>query len=343
MAGMPVIAADELLALGRQIFLGVGTPPDNAEQVAASLVGANLAGHDSHGVIRIPTYVELIHQGRLDPAARPSLLRQSRAIAVVDGQWAFGQLTARFAMRLAIEQAQTNGVGAVSAVNCNHIGRLGEWVEQAAAEATIGFATVSFYGPGAGAAAPHGAAEPIMSTNPVAFGLPGGRHGTVVADFATTVVAEGKLQVARAKGAPAPEGSILDAHGNPSTNPDDFYAGGALLPFAGHKGYGLSVVSELLSLAVGGAFARRQPQTESTSGAFFLCVDPAAFGALEDYTAASESLLGRIKAARPAPGVPEVLLPGEPEQRAREQRTRQGIAIDDTTWSRLQALRPSTV
>jgi len=194
---------------------------------------------------------------------------------------------------------------------------------------------VSMYGLGL-AAAPHGGAERAMSTNPIAFGLPSPTRGNVVADFATTTVAEGKLQVARAKGIAVPPGCIIDTHGEPSTSPQDFYDGGALLPFGGHKGYGLAVVSQLLSLALTGALAA--PQGEFSSGAFFVCVDPGVFGPRAAYGQAADDLLGQIKSVRPAPGFDEVLLPGEPEQRARAARA-DGVPVDDVTWGKLQALR----
>src|SRR3979411_2769996 len=136
------------------------------------------------------------------------------------------------------------------------------------------------------ARAPPGGGERAMSTNPIAFGLPSATTGSVVADFATTAVAEGKLQVARAKGIAVPPGSIIDAHGEPSTSPQDFYDGGALLPFGAHKGYGLAVVSQLLSLALTGALAA--PQGEFSSGAFFVCVDPGAFGPRAAYGQAAD-------------------------------------------------------
>jgi LDH2 family malate/lactate/ureidoglycolate dehydrogenase len=157
----------------------------------------------------------------------------------------------------------------------------------------------------------------------------------VVADFATTTVAEGKLQVARAKGIAVPPGCIIDAHGQPSTSPQDFYDGGALLPFGAHKGYGLAVVSQLLSLALTGALAA--PQGEFSSGAFFVCVDPGAFGPPAAYGESADQLLGQIKSVRPAPGFEAVLLPGEPEQRARAARA-DGVAVDDVTWGKLQEL-----
>jgi LDH2 family malate/lactate/ureidoglycolate dehydrogenase len=331
---MPLVAPDELRSMSRDIFVAAGVPAESAAQVAASLVDANLAGHDSHGVIRVSSYVEAVQHGRIVATATPEVVHQTASTAVVDGHWAFGQLTARCAMQVAIDKGQRSGLAGVSAVACNHIGRLGEWVEMAASAGCIGFATVSAQGQGL-IAAPFGGAERALGTNPIAFGLPSATRGAVVVDFATTTVAEGKLQVARAKGMDVPAGSIIDAAGRPSTSPGDFYAGGALLPFGGHKGYGLAVVSQLLSVALTGALG--YANGDFASGAFFWCVDPAAFGSREAYGEAADALLTRLKAVRAAPGFDQVMLPGEPEQRARAERA-VGIPIDDVTWSKLQAL-----
>ena len=239
-------------------------------------------------------------------------------------------------MELAAAKARQSGVAAVSAIGCNHIGRLGEWSELAAAEGVVGFCTVALSG-GTVHAAPFGGAERVMSTNPLSFGIPN-REGQppVLIDFATTAVAEGKLRVARAKGTQVPPGSILDREGRPSTDPDDFYNGGVMLPFGGHKGYGLAVAVELLSLALTGALPHKLGPF--ASGAFFLCVDPAAFGTREGYAEAAGELTARIKGIRPAPGFEEVLLPGEPEHRSRQARAA-GVPVDDATWQALEQVR----
>jgi LDH2 family malate/lactate/ureidoglycolate dehydrogenase len=157
----------------------------------------------------------------------------------------------------------------------------------------------------------------------------------VVSDFATTGVAEGKLRYAREKGVPLPEGWILDKEGRPSRDPADFYAGGTILPFGGHKGYALALVVELLSLALTGADATPQPDGWH-SGALFLCLNPAAFRPPEAYDRGVTSILQRVKAVPPAPGFEEVLLPGEPERRTRAERSRDGIPLPDATWETLR-------
>ena len=326
---MPTIPPAELRSLGRSVFSAIGSPDEVAEIVANSLVDANLAGHDSHGVIRIPSYVQQAREGRLDAKATPTVVQETPVIGVLDGRWGFGQVTARRSMELAAAKARQSGVAAVAAIRCTHIGRLGEWSEIAAAEGVVGFCTVSQIG-GSVHAAPYGGAERVMSTNPLSFGIPSTEgEPPVLIDFATTNVAEGKLRVARAKGTQVPPGSILDKDGRPSTDPNDFYDGGVMLPFGGHKGYGLAVTADLLSLALTGALPHKLGPF--ASGAFFFCVDPAAFGPREAYAESMAELTARIKHVRPAPGFEEVLLPGEPEHRSRQARSA-GIPIDDATW-----------
>lgn len=333
-------SAAELRRITEAIFQAAGAPADLAAEMGEALVGANLAGHDSHGVIRIPAYLGMIKEGQLDPKARPEIVKETATTALVDGKWAFGHVAAKYATNVAIKKAKEFGTAAVSIVRCNHIGRLGQWASQAAAEDVIALVVVGGSGGssrmGTGTAAPFGGAERALSTNPIAIGVPGG-HETpdMLVDFATTVVAEGKLQVARAKGAPVPPGAILDKHGNPTTNANDFYDGGMMLPFAGHKGYALSMFVEML----GGALSPGDEYNgEGRRGAAVIwAVDAFAFRSRDSYEQNADFVLQRIKRVKPAPGFDEVLLPGEPEARSAEARLKEGIPIADTTWEQIVA------
>jgi LDH2 family malate/lactate/ureidoglycolate dehydrogenase len=333
---MPTIASELLHAITAEIFRACGTPDDLADQVAGSLVNANLAGHDSHGVIRVPGYVKMIQERQLDPVARPEVIRETPGSALVDGKWAFGQVSIRNATEVVIRKAKATQAAVVAVVRCNHIGRLGEWTSLAAASDVIALVLAGGFGPWHAIAAPFGGATGVFSTNPLSFGVPGGKATPdVVVDFATTVVAEGKVHVAQAKGAALPPGSLLDRDGNPSTDPDDLSAGGVLLPFGGHKGYGLATVVELL----GGAFSPNRAYNPDLPGcAVLVGLDATTFQSLDEYEESTDYYLGRIKEVPPAPGFSEVLWPGEPEQRSRQQRLREGIPIPDTTWEALQSL-----
>ena len=329
-------SAAELRTITETIFKAAGAPADLAAEMGEALVGANLTGHDSHGVIRIPAYLRQIASGQLDPKARPEVIKETATTALVDGKWTFGHVAAKYGTSVAIKKAKEHGTAAVSIVRCNHIGRLGQWAAQASAEGVIAMVTVGGSGgnPGSrGAVAPFGGAEPAYSTNPIAIGVPGGESPDMLIDFATSVVAEGKLQVARAKGAPVPPNSILDKDGNPTTNAEDFYNGGMLLPIGGHKGYALAMFVEML----GGVFS---PGDEINGngrrgGAVIWAVDAFAFRSPESYADNADFVLERVKKIKPAPGVDEVLIPGEPEARSTAARLEEGIPVADTTWQQI--------
>jgi LDH2 family malate/lactate/ureidoglycolate dehydrogenase len=331
---MLTITADRLRAVTSRIFEAAGTPPDLAAQMADVLVESNLVGHDSHGVIRIPAYLEQIRRGTLIPSARPEVISETPGSALVDGKYGFGHIAAAFATEVAVRKAKEAKAVVVAIVRCNHIGRLGEWAERAAARDVIAIVVVGGSG-GPGLAAPYGGAARALGTNPISIGIPGGTMPDLLVDFATTAIAEGKVQVARAKGEPLPPGCILDKDGNPSTNPEDLYAGGMLLPFGGHKGYGLAMVVEML----GGALAPGVIYNGDgrRGGAVIIAVDATTFCTLADYESSADFTLRRIKAVPPARGFSEVLLPGEPERRSREQRLRNGIPVPEATWEAITA------
>ena len=329
MADMRLVAPGELERLTTRIFVAAGASEDLARTTAQHLIKANLSGHDSHGVIRIPSYLRQIAAGTLVPDGRPEVVQEWPGTAVIDGKRGFGQVAAAFGMDVAIRKAETAGIGAVAIRRCNHIGRLGHYSEQAAAHGYVAMITYGSAGPNSGHMAPFGGAARHLGTNPWSLGLPAGQARPVVVDFATTVVAEGKIQVARAKHAQLPAGSIVDKEGQPSTNPEDFYAGGMILPAGGHKGYGLSIFAAFL----GAALTAEQPATEGRGGGvFMMALNPRAFSGADTFTGTIDNLAGAVKSVQPAPGVKEVLLPGEPEANARAERQRDGVPVPEDTW-----------
>lgn len=327
-------APDDLTTLGTKIFAALGAPDDIARLVAGSLVDANLTGHDSHGVLRIPQYAQRIREGLVRPAARPKILEGRQAIGSVSGEWGFGQLAGRMAMDEAVRRAREFGIGAVGAVRCNHLGRMGEYMERAAGQGCVGLVWVG--GLGRRAAVPYGGSRPTLGTNPIAVGFPVEGEQPVVVDFATTAVAAGKVMVARAKHVPLPPGSIVDRDGNPTTSVEDYYAGGALLPAAGHKGFGLSVAAELLGQALTGADAIHDaPGNEPVhnhAGALFVALDAGAMRPADEARAQARQIVDRIRAIPPASGVDRVRTPGQPEAESRRERSAAGFEIPDDTW-----------
>ena len=247
MAGYWMVAAADLEHLVQAIFASAGTPDAIAHHVARHLVRANLSGHDSHGVLRIPQYVQFIDEGMIRPAAEPQVLREHGATALLSAERGFGQYSTSVALDLAIRKAEAFGVGLVTVRQGNHIGRVGEYTEEAARR---GFAAQVFGGT-AGArvrpAAPFGAAGTAFGTNPFSVGVPTSGADPVLVDFATTVLAEGKLRIYRVKQEELPPDVIVDNEGTPSVDVEDFYSrGGMLKPIAAHKGSGLSLATALL-------------------------------------------------------------------------------------------------
>jgi len=325
---MPTLTKDALQSLTAAIFRATGAPDDIAAQIAEVLVDNHMAGHDSHGILRIPEYVRSVQAGEIVPAARPSVLEESPASALVSGNWAFGQVTGCFAADLAAEKAKRERVAVLSVVRAGHTGRLAAFTERAARQGVAMFMAIGTVGKPT--TAPYGGAAPALGTNPVSFSVPNPAGVPITLDFATSAIARGKIVQAEATRKPLPPDAILDRHGRPSTDPRAFFDGGFLLPFGGHKGYALAVIAELLSGPLAGADA--YPGVTSRSGIFIFAVDAAAFRPSADYAEALAKTVGRIKAVPPGPGFDEVLLPGEPEDRFRVRREREGIPIPEDTW-----------
>jgi hydroxycarboxylate dehydrogenase B len=336
--------AASLEDFGRRLFQAMGASEQVAATVAGHLVRANLSGHDSHGMLRIPQYVAEADRGSLLPSAEAAVVMEKGAVGMVDAGHGFGHSAAALAMEWAAERALQFGIAAAAVRHANHIGRLGEYAELAAARGVIGIATVGIVG--GGGVTPFGGQGRYLGTNPWAIGVPSAGE-PMIYDAATSAVAEGKLRVARSKGAPVPAGAIVDSAGNASLNPDDYYAGGAMLPLggslAGHKGYGLALASALVgSLAM---IDDAEATTAGTSaipaaapwlaGGFVFAIDPEWFGPAERYRTAVSGALAGLRGQPPAAGVAEILVPGDPERRSRALREREGIPIPDPVWSEL--------
>lgn len=325
--------ASDLKELATAIFEHLGTPASAARCVAESLVEANLAGHASHGVIRIKEYALAVKEGRIAPGAEPTVISESGRSLKVDGGGGFGQVVANWTIERLLSKADEYEMASGGIANCGHVGRLGPYVQRAAEE---GFVALAFVNGGANQPrlAPFGGAQPVFGTNPLAAGIPGGKHGPIVMDFSTAAIAAGKIRVARDSGELLPAGCILDREGNPSRNPEDYYGGGMLLPSAGHKGYGLAVLVEVMAGLLSGAGSPILSgwKTATTNGVFFWLLKVGAFRPLEEFRQDMTRLGEVIKETRPMDGVTEVLLPGEPEQRMRTAVSEKGIELPNATW-----------
>jgi len=343
MTGFRVVRAERLEAFVRDLVSAMGADDEVAAEVARHLVRANLSGHDSHGVLRIPRYVQQVDEGTIVPSARPALVHERDGVAVFEGRGSFGHYATARALEWAMTRAQGHGLAVASLRHPTHIGRLGEYTERAAEADLVAVVTVGMVGEGLRLAIPFGGGVPALGTNPWSMGVPGARGRRVVFDAATTVVAEGKVLFARDRSGQLPPGCIVTADGRPSQDPEDFYNGGALLPLggqvAGHKGSGLALMSALFGgLALAGD--HRSPADDGrarrVTGVFVLVVNPAWFGEAGSYLSMVADTVETVKRSPPARGVEEVLVAGEPEERSREQRGRDGIRLPDGTWEALE-------
>ena len=327
--------AEELNRVSRSILEAVGTPGDIASVVASSLVDANLAGHDSHGIIRLTSYVANVRSGQVKAQARPEVVPLGGACGRVDGAWGWGQPSAHLATDTVADLARAHGIGLVTIARCNHVGRLGEYVEKLNAIGLMSLMTCN----ARPAVAPYGGYTRLLGTNPVAWGAPRDRdRPPLVVDFATAAIAEGKLKVAHAVGSQAPAGSVLDKHGRPSQQTGAFYDGGALTTFGGHKGFGLSVMAELMGGVLSGSGVSSVAGYDNGNGTALIAIDVERFEPIARFTDQVEAFADLLHSAPRAPGFDEILTPGEPEWRARRQRAEEGVPVPDGTQRAINEL-----
>ncbi|MCY3979554.1 MAG: Ldh family oxidoreductase [Chloroflexi bacterium] len=329
-----IMRAEPLQSLAREIFAAAGAPEDIAAVVAESLVTTNLLGHDSHGVLRVKQYIGMIRRGMIQPPERPRIRKRFGATAMVTLGYGFGQIGARYAAELATEIAREHGIAAVSLGQTTHVGRLGEWTQMIAAQGLIG---IGFAGGGFshGFVAPYGGRERVFSTNPISFAVPCADEETLLLDFATSGVAHGKVMLAQSKGAPVPQGMMLDKAGRPTTRAADLDDGGALLAMGRHKGSGLSMMMEIIPNLLAGDRPMSSPEFHYGNPMLLMALLPEAFDEATDFAAHVETLKTRVKSVKPAAGFDEVLAPGEPETRSYEERVKDGIPLPDQVWTDL--------
>jgi len=334
---MPILDADVLERIARELFAARGVPDGDAAGIAVLLVRANLRGHDSHGVIRIPSYVAAMKAGDLNPTPDVAVVLDTPTLAVVDGDRGFGQVVARRGIGLAMAKARAQGLSAVALRRTNHVGRLADYAETAAAAGLLGMLWVN--APMSLNVAPWGGAARRLGTNPHAIAVPG-RDGTVAMslDFATSVVAEGKLRVKLNRGEPCAPGVMLNGRGEPSTEPREFYGDpvGCLLTAGEHKGFGLSLAVEILAGILSGTGAAQPAPGPVLNGTLMLCLDPARLMPLEDFHARVADLFAFVRSAPPAAGSRGVLIPGEPEQRMERERRAHGVPVEEETWRQIR-------
>lgn len=328
---------DELQRFGEAVIAATGTQSEQAAVVARHLVEGNLAGLESHGVMRLRQYYDGVQVGRIDPKALPAVESETGGTAVVDAGGGWGALAGYLAVELAERKARAVGVAAISVKNAAHIGRNGSYVLRLAQQGLVaqifcGLVNAPFV-------VPWGGREARFGTNPIAIAIPSSGQ-PVVMDIATSATAEGKVQVYRNAGREMPTGLIIDAEGNPSTDPNDVYQGGGILPFGGlngHKGYSLAVMADLLGGALSGSHVGVRVG-EFRNHFLLTAIDPEALGGSERMRSIVDEYSDWMKSSALQPGFDEVLMPGEPEARNAEARLRDGVPLDPSTLELLDAL-----
>ena len=336
---------DKLQQLIQMIFLSAQCELPEAESVSSHLVKANLSGHDSHGVIRAPIYITWMREGKVFANRTINILSDCGPMAVVDGQLGLGQSVGQQTVKLAIQKCREHGVCVMALRNSGHLGRIGHWAVMAVDAGFVSLHFVNTTGLGMHVV-PLGGIDRRLSVNPISVGIPLEGRAPFVLDIAAAMSAEGKLKVARNKGVPVPDGWIVDVKGRATNDPNDFYGPpwGAILPFGGHKGYGLGLVAELFAGALSGGGCSREGVTGLEQGMLSILIDPLR---LQDRDAVFGEILRYVdfvRTSRPVSPDGEILIPGEIEERNRQQRMSEGIELDEKTWSQIeQSARSSHV
>ncbi len=331
-----VIAEPQLRAYAASIVRAAGSAAAEADKVAAQLVEANLRGHDSHGVGLLPDYVRNVKAGTLKPNQSAVLVKETDTLAVVDGRHGYGQVIGEQAMEFGIAKAKRSGMALVAIRRTHHLGRIGHWAEQCCA---AGLVSIHFTSVASNASvAPWGGSDARLGTNPFTCGVPVEGDEPVILDMATSRLPVGKVRVAHNKKKKIIDGALIDSQGRPTNDPSVYFTAprGTLLPFGEHKGYALGLIVELFAGALtGGGTISLGPDAPKgiINNMFSVIVDPVALGTARAFYDEVDAMVRFAKASPPAPGTEAVLVPGDPERRARRERLANGIPVDAGTWS----------
>ncbi len=352
MAQTHTVPAETLRGFVAGIFAAAGCAEDEAARIGRYLLSANLAGHDSHGVIRTPRYILWLQEGKVLPGQHLSMVSDGPVHATVDGNFGFGQTIGPLAVDPGIAKARAAGLSVIALRRSGHLGRIGDWAERAAEAGLVSLHFVNVEG--GELVAPFGGVDRRFSTNPVCIGAPGdGTRPMLLLDFATSLVAEGKVLVASNGGKPVPPGSLVRPDGVFTDDPAALYgplipsgprdaAGGdgALVAFGLHKGSGLAFMCEILAgVLSGGGTSGPVPggkRSRISNGMLSIYLDPTHFGA-QDFVARTYAYADYVKASRPVAGGAGVLVPGETEARTRAERLANGVPLQPETWAAICA------
>jgi len=331
---VPTVSAKELNQDTYTAFYNAGVPKGEARLIADLLVNANLAGHDSHGVINAPYYIKAIKKGRIKPGISPQIIEETTNSAQINGKGGLGQVVLSYAANVAIRKSETNPIALVTTTNYAHCGQLGSYARILSDENRIGVLLLGRRG-GEGYIAPWGGRKGRFYINTLAIALPSNQPFTVLLDMATSVVPYGKVELTHSRREACPEGWIMDAQGNPSTDPQDLFRGGSLLPLggstAGHKGSGLAFMVGLLAATLAGAELEAE-------GTLLIAINPQCFMPLATFKEEVDRYVESVHATPPAEGFDVVLVPGERSYLETQRRLQEGIFVEKETWEKLISL-----
>jgi uncharacterized oxidoreductase len=335
---VPRFDHQQLLNFTESLLSAGGIPADDARLVATLLVKADLRGYPGHGVTRVAPYLAWIKDGTINLREGPKVVREGKVTAVIEGNHYIGQAATHMAMELAIRKAGDHGVGVVTLRRASHSGRLADYMEMATEAGMIAMGAVSV---GSGTTTLYGGMERIIGTHPMAFGIPARNSQPIILDFATASMSMGEIQKRVAKNEPIPDGVILDGHGNP-TNDFSAFRGpprGVFLPFGGHKGSGVALITEILGgLLSGNGLAKNwwDKGGHGINGVFLQAIAVEEFQPLDEFLDRVDELIAFVKSRKTAPGFKEILLPGEQGRRNEARQIREGVEIDGATWTELK-------
>jgi hydroxycarboxylate dehydrogenase B len=344
---MVTLQVQKLIDFVADIFSRAGSSRAEAERIAKYLTTANLTGHDSHGVIRVPQYVKWAKEGVIVPDQKIKLTVDTPSLVVVDGGFGYGQTVTPQAVAIGIEKCKANGLAAMTLRNSGHLGRVGDWAEMAAAEGLISIYFVN--AAGSILVAPYGGVARKLSTAPYCVGIPRPGKNPVVLDFATSIVAEGKVMVASRGGKKLPKGALVTEDGSLSEDPHVLYGPyepngprvhaqgtGAIRAFGEHKGSGLALMCELLGGALTGNGATK-PDRRFSNGMLAIYIDPKRVDPEHFFDGEVARYIAYFKDSKLAQGHDAVLIPGEPEAAMRADRTKNGVPLTEETWNSITA------
>jgi LDH2 family malate/lactate/ureidoglycolate dehydrogenase len=338
-----VFRHEALLAFCVGVFEKLGLPQEDAQIAADAIVGSNLRGVDTHGVIRMLVYSKKLRAGFVNPTPKLQPIRQTKGTALIDGSNGLGQVVGYRAMETTIRKAKEAGVSCVSVRNSNHFGTCAHYSMMALSQNMIGLACTN----ASAQIAPTGGAQKLLGNNPWSVAVPAGRRFPVVLDMANSVVARGKIRMAAKEGKPIAPDWAVDKNGMPTTDPKAALEG-FLLPVGGYKGYGITLMVDLLTgVLPDSSYGPRVQGLDTVEaiggvGHTFMAVDIAAFDDADEFKARMDAYIGEIKNSKKAGGVQEIYLPGELEFRKEQERRQTGIPLHPNIVKDLRAIAEET-